>query len=196
MASEAKDTTAGDSIDLRVRRRLRDLRAERGLTLAQIAERANLDVSTLSRLESGKRRLTLDHLPGLAAALGVSIDELIGAPPAVDPRVRGEAVRLDGMTLWPLTREGHGAGLTAYKVHISARRRKPPETLGVHSGSDWLYVLSGRLRMVLGDHEHVIEPGEAAEFSTWTPHWFGAVDGPVELILLVGPDGERVHTHR
>ena len=78
-----------DSIDQRVRRRLRDLRAERGLTLAQVAERANLDVSTLSRLESGKRRLTLEHLPGLAAALGVSIDELIGAPPSVDPRVRG-----------------------------------------------------------------------------------------------------------
>jgi transcriptional regulator with XRE-family HTH domain len=198
MASEAKDAEPkeGDSIDLRVRRRLRDLRAERGLTLAQVAERANLDVSTLSRLESGKRRLTLDHLPGLAAALGVSIDELIGAQPVIDPRVRGEAVRLDGMTLWPLTREGHGAGLTAYKVHISARRRTPPAELGVHAGSDWLYVLSGRLRMVLGDHEHVIESGEAAEFSTWTPHWFGAVDGPVELILLVGPDGERVHTHR
>jgi transcriptional regulator with XRE-family HTH domain len=197
MASEAKtDGQASDSIDLRVRRRLREMRAERGLTLAQVAERANLDVSTLSRLESGKRRLTLDHLPGLAAALGVTIDELIGAPPAVDPRVRGEAVRLDGMTLWPLTREGHGAGLTAYKVHISARRNKPPAERGVHAGSDWLYVLSGRLRMVLGDHEHVIEPGEAAEFSTWTPHWFGAVDGPVELILLVGPDGERVHTHR
>jgi hypothetical protein len=68
----------------------------------------------------------------------VSIDELIGAPPSFDPRVRGEAVRHEGMTLWPLTREGHGAGLTAYKVQISARRRKPPAELGVHAGSDWL----------------------------------------------------------
>jgi uncharacterized cupin superfamily protein len=88
------------------------------------------------------------------------------------------------------------AGLTAYKVHISARRRKPPAELGVHAGSDWIYVLSGRARLVLGDHEHVLEPGEAAEFSTWTPHWFGAVDGPVEVILIVGPDGERVHLHQ
>jgi len=182
-----------DSIDLRVRRRLRELRGERGLTLAQVAERANLDVSTLSRLEAGKRRLTLEHLPGLAGALGVSIDELIGAPPAFDPRVKGKARRLEGMTLWPLTREVHGAGLLAYKVHISARRKKPGGELGVHAGSDWLYVLSGRLRMLLGEEEHVLEPGEAAEFSTWTPHWFGAVDGPVELILIVGPDGERVH---
>lgn len=190
---EHKDET--DSIDLRVRRRLRGLRSERGLTLAQVAERAGLDVSTLSRLESGKRRLTLDHLPSLAAALGVSIDELIGAPPSFDPRVRGEARRLDGITLWPLTREGHGAGLIAYKVHISARRRKPPGELKVHAGSDWVYVLSGRLRLLLGEDEHILEPGEAAEFSTWTPHWFGAVDDPVEVILIVGPDGERMHLH-
>jgi transcriptional regulator with XRE-family HTH domain len=183
------------SIDLRVRRRLRDLRTERGLTLAQVAERANLDVSTLSRLESGKRRLTLEHLPGLAAALGVSIDELIGAPPRFDPRVRGEAKRMDGMTLWPLTREGHGAGLTAYKVHIGAKRRDPPADLPVHAGSDWLYVLLGKLRLLLGEAEHILEPGEAAEFSTWTPHWFGAVDGPVELIGIFGPDGERLHLH-
>jgi transcriptional regulator with XRE-family HTH domain len=183
------------SIDLRVRRRLRDLRSERGLTLAQVAERANLDVSTLSRLESGKRRLTLEHLPGLAAALGVSIDELIGAPPQFDPRVRGKAKRMEGMTLWPLTREGSSASLHAYKIHIGARRRKPPAELPVHAGSDWLYVLSGKLRLILGDHEHVLEPGEAAEFSTWTPHWFGAVDGPVELISIFGPDGERIHTH-
>src|ERR1700753_1262586 len=106
MASEGDD-----SIDLRVRRRLRDLRSERGVTRAQVAERANLDVSTLSRLESGKRRLTLEHLPGLAGARGVSIDELIGAPPSFDPRVRGKARRIEGMTLWPLTREVHGAGL-------------------------------------------------------------------------------------
>ena len=192
-ADEAHPTET-DSIDQRVRRRLRDLRGERGLTLAQVAERANLDVSTLSRLESGKRRLTLEHLPGLAAALGVSIDELIGAPPSFDPRVRGAPRRLDGITLWPLTREVHG-GLLAYKVHISARRRKPPAEMKVHAGSDWLYVLSGRLRLLLGEDEHILEPGEAAEFSTWTPHWFGAVGGPVEVILIVGPDGERMHLH-
>jgi transcriptional regulator with XRE-family HTH domain len=184
-----------EPIDRRVRRRLRDLRAERGLTLAQVAERANLDVSTLSRLESGKRRLTLEHLPGLATALGVSIDEMIGAPPPFDPRVRGEPKRLDGVTMWPLSREGHGAGLTAYKVHIGARPRKRPAELPVHAGSDWLYVLSGRIRLVLGEDEHLLEPGEAAEFSTWTPHWFGSVDGPAELILIVGPDGERIHLH-
>jgi transcriptional regulator with XRE-family HTH domain len=149
-------------------------------------------VSTLSRLEAGKRRLALDHLPALAAALGVSADDLLGAGPPQDPRVRSEPRRLDGMTLWPLTHRGPAG---AFKVAIGAGRTQPPDELPVHEGYDWLYVLSGRLRLVLGDHDHVIEPGEAVEFTTWTPHWFGAVDGPVELILIVGPQGERAHLH-
>jgi transcriptional regulator with XRE-family HTH domain len=182
-------------IDLRVRQRLRELRAERGLTLADVAERAGLDVSTLSRLEAGKRRLALDHIPALAAALGVSTDEILGSRSRQDPRVRVRARRIDGMTLWPLTQRGSPGGLHAYRVTISARRRTPPDLLPVHEGHDWLYVLDGRLRLLLDDVEHIIEPGEAAEFTTWTPHWFGAIDGPVQLIMIVGPEGQRVHLH-
>jgi len=99
------------------------------------------------------------------------------------------------MTMWPLTHRGPAAGLHAYKIHISARQRRPPDELPVHEGHDWLYVLDGRLRLLLGDESFVIEPGEAVEFTTWTPHWFGAVDGPVELIMIVGPQGERLHLH-
>jgi transcriptional regulator with XRE-family HTH domain len=183
-----------ETIDTRARRRLRELRTERGLTLQEVAEVANLDVSTLSRLESGKRRLALDHVPALAAALGVSADDLLSSRPEADPRVRlGSRKTGDGLTLWPLTRHAHAGGLQAYKVQISARRRKPPAEPRVHEGHDWLYVLNGRLRLILGDQDLVIEPGEAAEFSTWTPHWFGAMDGPVEMILIVCPQGERVH---
>lgn len=40
-----------------------------------------------------------------------------------------------------------------------------------------------------------IDPGQAVEFSTWTPHWFGVVDGPVEAIVMFGPHGERLHLH-
>ena len=176
---------------------MRELRSERGLTLQQVADGANIDVSTLSRLESGKRRLALDHIPALAAALGVSADELLGAPPRQDPRVRGAARRIRGLTLWPLTHRGAAAGLQAYKVHISAKRRTPPgvASLPVHEGHDWMYVLDGRLRLILGEDDLVIEPGEAVEFSTWTPHWFGAVDGPVELIAILGPHGERLHLY-
>ncbi len=183
-----------ETVDSRARRRLHERRTELGLTLQQVAERANMDVSTLSRLESGKRRLALDHIPALAAALGVTTDELLSSAEADDPRVRGEARKVEGLTLWPLTRRG-GAGLQAFKVTVSARRRRPPERLPVHEGHDWLYVLSGRLRLILGEQDLVIEPGEAAEFHTTRPHWFGAVDGPVELILMVGPHGERTHLH-
>lgn len=181
-----------EPVDARVRRRLRELRTEQGLTLAQVAERASIDLSTLSRLEAGKRRLALDHLPRLAAALGVSADDLLGSGPPQDPRVRAEPVRRDGITLWPLTRRSAG-GLHVYRAVISAKRNRPPAELRVHGGYDWLFVLDGRLRLVLGDHDHVIEPGEAVEFTTWTPHWFGAVDGPVELILIVSHEGEQAH---
>jgi transcriptional regulator with XRE-family HTH domain len=184
---------AEEPVDARVRRRLRELRTEQGLTLQQVAERASLDVSTLSRLEAGRRRLALDHIPALAAALGVSADQLLGAAPRQDPRVRGRARRFEGMTMWPLTRRGPAAGPHAYKIVVSARRAKPPAERPVHEGHEWLYVLSGKLRLVLGDDDFTIEPGEAVEFSTWTPHWFGAVDGPVELIGIFGPHGEQVH---
>lgn len=182
-----------EPIDTRVRRRLRELRAERGLTLAQVAERANIDMSTLSRLESGKRRLALDHVPALAGALGVSSDDLLGAAPVPDPRVKGRVRRLKDMSMLPLTRHAPAGGMQAYKIVIARTKTTPPDELPSHEGHEWLYVLTGTLRLVLGDREFLLAPGEAAEFSTWTPHWFGAVDGPVELIAIFGPQGQRVH---
>ena len=184
-----------EPVDARVRRRLRELRTERGLTLQQVAERASIDISTLSRLEAGKRRLALDHIPALAGALGVSADDLLATSRRQDPRVRGPARRHDELTMWPLTRRGPAGGLQAHKILISAKRRTPPAELAVHEGHEWLYVLDGRLRLLLGEDEFEIEPGEAAEFTTWTPHWFGAIDGPVELIAIFGPHGERLHLH-
>jgi len=196
-ANEVKDRTgeSSETVDARVRRRLRELRTERGLTLAQVAERANLDISTLSRLESGKRRLALDHLPGLAVALGVTADELLGTAPPADPRVRGEPIVNDGLTMWPLTNRAPAGGPQAYRMVVSATRDQPPTELPVHEGYDWMYVVDGRMRLLLGDDDLIIEQGEAVEFSTWTPHWFGAVDGPVEIIALLGPQGEKVHLH-
>ena len=180
-------------LDRRVRDRLRELRTERGLTLQQVADAAALDTSTLSRLEAGKRRLAIDHLPGLAAALGVSVDELLGPSTRPDPRVRSEPSTVDGMTMWPLTHRGPAGGLHAYRILVSAERSRPPDPLSVHEGHDWIYVLSGQLRLCLGGDDMAIEAGEAVEFSTLTPHWFGAFNAPVELILIVGPQGERVH---
>lgn len=186
-------TTPDTTLDQRLRTRLRQLRTERGLTLQQVADAAGLDVSTLSRLESGKRRLAIDHLPGLAAAVGVTVDDLLAPAVAPDPRVRNRPHVHDGITVWPLTHRGPAGGLHAYKFLVSPERDAPPDVLPVHEGHDWMYVLSGRLRLLLGDEELVIDAGEAVEFSTLTPHWFGALAEPVELIAIFSPQGERVH---
>ncbi len=185
-----------ETIDERVRRRLRELRHEQGLTLQEVSDRANIDISMLSRLESGKRRLALDHIPGLAAALGVTADDLLGGAPASDPRVRGEPITRDGLTMWPLTNRASG-GLRTFKIRITSKRRRPPprSELRVHDGHDWMYVLDGRMRLILGEQDLIVEPGEAVEFSTLAPHWFGAIDGPVELIAVFGAHGERTHLH-
>jgi len=184
-----------EALDVRVRRRLRELRTQQGLTLQQVAQRTSIDLSTLSRLEGGRRRLALDHIPALAAALGVSTDELLRSSPPQDPRVRSRPRTYTGLTMWPLTRHGPAGGLHAYKIRVSPKRLTPPDELPVHEGHDWFYVLSGRLRLLLGEDDLTIEPGEAVEFTTWTPHWFGAIDGPVELIAILGPQGERLHLH-
>jgi DNA-binding XRE family transcriptional regulator len=184
-----------DDVDLRVRQRLRQLRTKHGLTLEDVASRSNIDVSTLSRLESGKRRLALDHLPRLAAALSVTTDELLQSPEVEDPRVKGSSHTWHNVTYWPLTRQGPAGGLHAFKIRVSARRRNPPGELPVHDGHDWMYVLSGQMRLLLGERDFTIKCGEAVEFSTWTPHWFGAVGGPVEAIAIFGPHGERLHLH-
>jgi transcriptional regulator with XRE-family HTH domain len=189
------EAKAEDSVDHRVRRRLRELRMQRGLTLEEVAGRSSIDVSTLSRLESGKRRLALDHLPRLAAALSVSTDDLLKAPEADDPRVKGGSHTRHHVTYWPLTRQGPSGGLHTYKIRVSARRRTPPAELPVHEGHEWMYILSGRLRLILGNRDFTIKTGEAVEFSTWTPHWFGVVDEAVEAIALFGPHGERFHLH-
>src|ERR1700751_3695346 len=119
------NSTNGD-FDARIRQRLRELRMQHGLTLEDVAARANIDTSTLSRLESGKRRLALDHLPRLAAALSVSTDDLLRTPEAQDPRVKGGPHTHNLVTFWPLTRQGPAGGLHAFKIRVSARRRTPP----------------------------------------------------------------------
>jgi transcriptional regulator with XRE-family HTH domain len=179
----------------RVRRRIRELRLELGLTLETVAARAAIDLSTLSRLESGKRRLALDHLPTPAQALGVSVDDLLSPPRREDPRVRRRPRTFDGLTMWPLTRHGPAAGLHAFKIRISPERCVAPSELPVHEGHDWMYVLTGRMRLLLGEDDLTIGAGEAVEFSTGTPHWFGAIDGAVELVAIFGPHGERLHLH-
>ncbi|MER5971156.1 XRE family transcriptional regulator [Streptomyces sp. NPDC002055] len=179
-----------DEVLANVGPRLRRIRKERGATLTALSAVTGISVSTLSRLESGGRRPSLELLLPIARAHQVPLDRLVGAPPVGDPRVRSEPVERGGRTMLPLTRRP--GGLQAYKVVVPARNEEPdPRT---HEGYEWLYVLSGRLRLVLADHDLVLGPGEAAEFDTRLPHWFGpAGEEPVEFLSLFGPQGERMH---
>jgi len=172
--------------------RLRALRQRRDTTLAALSRLTGISVSTLSRLESGDRRPTLELLLPLAKAHGVTLDELAGAPPTGDPRVHLRPVTRHGMTMLPLTRRP--GGIQAYKLIIPAGSRRTEPDPKVHEGYEWLYVLNGRLRLVLGDQDLVLTPGEAAEFDTRVPHWFGSAGGePVEFLSLFGRQGERAH---
>lgn len=172
--------------------RLRALRQQRETTLADLSAQTGISVSTLSRLESGSRRPTLELLLPLARAHGVTLDELVDAPPTGDPRIHLRPVQAHGMTMLPLTRRP--GGIQAYKIVIPGGRGTPEPTPQTHEGYEWVYVLNGRLRLVLGEHDLVLEPCEAAEFDTRVPHWFGRTDErSVEFLSLFGRQGERAH---
>ncbi|MGL5909242.1 MAG: helix-turn-helix domain-containing protein, partial [Phycicoccus sp.] len=162
--------------------RLRDLRTHRGLTLAQVSGVTGISQSTLSRLESGERKASVEHLVPLAATYRVTLDELVDAPPTGDPRVHLRPVEKRGATVIPLT--NRPGGLRAFKQILHPRQRSEPEPRS-HEGYDWVYVLDGRLRLVLGEHDLVLGPGEVAEFDTRVPHWFGCADDRAAEILCV-----------
>lgn len=171
--------------------RLRALRQQRDVTLRDLAEETGISVSTLSRLESGQRRPTLEQLLPLARAHRVSLDELVDAPATGDPRVEMRPVRRHGRTYLPLTRRP--GGLQAYKIVFPVEADRAV-TLATHDGYEWMYVLSGRLRLVLGDRELDLAAGEVVEFDTRVPHWVGNPGPhPAEVLALYGPQGERMH---
>ncbi len=173
--------------------RLRALRRQRGDTLTQLSAATGISVSTLSRLESGDRRPTLELLLPLARAHQVPLDELVDAPPTGDPRVHlRPRTAHHGTTVVPLTRRP--GGIQAFKMVYPPRTPPGEPQLKVHEGYDWLYVLAGRMRVLLGEHDVVLSPGEVAEFDTRTPHWLGnPFDEPAEVLGLFGPQGERLH---
>ncbi|BBH71406.1 hypothetical protein ACTI_80910 [Actinoplanes sp. OR16] len=171
--------------------RLRELRQQRDLTLTHLAEVTGISVSTLSRLESGTRKPTLELLLPLAKAYQVSLDDLVDAPESGDPRVRARPIVRGGRTYIPLSRKP--GGLQAFKTIIPAGEPEQCEQK-THEGYEWLYVLSGRVRLLLGEHDLTLEPGEAVEFDTRLPHLVlngGTI--PAEMINIFGPQGERVH---
>lgn len=182
-----------DTVLTAVGPRLKALRQTRSTTLAQLSETTGISLSTLSRLESGQRKPTLELLLPLAKAHGVQLDELVGAPATGDPRVHLPSFQRHGMTFIPLTR--HLGGLYAYKQIVPGGKVKTgPLEQRTHEGYEWMYILAGRLRLALGQHDIVLEAGEVAEFDTRTPHgWVNASTEPLEFLSLYGDQGERMH---
>jgi transcriptional regulator with XRE-family HTH domain len=174
-----------------VRARLRSLRNTLGLSLDALAARANLSPSTLSRIETGKRAISLDVLVPLASALQVDLDALLAMPGDDDVVIHPVPSRAGGRTTWMLSRPT--SSTIAVKLRLEPTTRNA--ALQVHPGHDWFFVVEGRVRLLLDDREILVETGDAAEFATMTPHALAAVDGPAELIMIFDRDGERAHVH-
>jgi transcriptional regulator with XRE-family HTH domain len=175
-----------------VRTRLRSLRTTLGLSLDELAARTNLSPSTISRVETGKRAISLDVLLPLAGALQVPLDALLDVRSDDDVVIRPAPSRSGGRTTWMLSRPT--GNRVAVKMRLEPTRRAPRQR--VHPGHDWFFVLEGRVRLSLGERNVFVETGEAAEFATMTPHSFSAVDGPAELVMIFDRDGHRAHVHR
>jgi len=172
--------------------RLRELRLRRGYTLTELAAETGISTSTLSRLESGLRRPTLELLIRIAAAYRANLDDLVGAPQIADPRVHPKPFYRNGKAIIPLTRQN--PDLHAFKMVLPGHPPDQPVEQRAHDGYDWIYVLSGRVRLALGDDEIILEAGEAAEFDTRVPHGHvSASTEPAEILNLLSVQGERVH---
>ena len=174
-----------------VRTRLRSLRTTLGLSLDELAARTNLSPSTISRVETGKRTISLDVLLPLATALQVDLDALLDVRSDDDVVIRPVPNCSGERTTWMLSRPT--ASTVAVKVRIEPTR----DTAGqrVHPGRDWFFVISGQVRLSLGEREITVQAGESAEFATMTPHALAAVDGPAELIMIFDRDGQWAHVH-
>jgi transcriptional regulator with XRE-family HTH domain len=178
-------------LDNLIRARIRGLRLARGWSLDALARRCQLSTSTLSRIETGHRRISLGQLVPIAHALDTSIDQLVASLEDDDVVVKPRRDRRHGVTSWMLTRDDEPHGIAVAKMRITSRRRT--HDLGVHPGREWFTVLCGTARLQLGDREVLVETGQSAQFSTMLPHAITAHDGPVEIIVILDRDGRRAH---
>ena len=183
--------TQEEPLDAVIRARIRGLRVARGWSLDALAGRCHMSASTLSRIETGHRRISIDQLVPIARALGSSLDQLVEPVDDDDVVIRPRHDRGHGAVSWTLTREDEPHGLAVAKMRISARR--PTHELGVHPGHEWFTVLSGTARLQLGERVILVEAGQAAQFSTMAPHAITAAEGPVEILVIFDRDGRRAH---
>lgn len=183
---------AAADIEALARSRLRSMRTTLGYSLDELAERTNLSPSTISRVETGKRTLSLDVLVPLANALQMSLDALFEVPSDDDVVIRPVPHRDGVRTTWPLSRTD--GRTVAVKMRLEPSDAPPDQRM--HPGHDWLLVLEGRVRLWLGERRIDVAAGEAAEFATMVPHALTALDGPAELLMVFDRDGQRAHVHQ
>ncbi|MCW2584193.1 MAG: family transcriptional regulator [Klenkia sp.] len=188
-------THDGD-VDSLVRQRIRGLRVARGWSLEDLGSRCHQSASTLSRIETGARRISLDQLSGIARALDTTLDQLVASDSDDDVVIRPQHDEEQGVTSWQLHGDRGPQGMTVAKLRLT----RPAPTRGagelpVHPGRDWFTVLSGTIVLILGERTIRVQAGEAASFSTMTPHAFGAEDGPAEILAIFDHGGERTHLH-
>ena len=181
-------------LDSLVRKRIRGLRVAKGWSLDDLAARCYLSPSTLSRIETGHRRIALDQLTPIARALGTTLDQLVETDDDDDVVIRPQRDVVRGVTTWILTRGTGPHGISVAKMRVTKPEpRCGLDELRVHPGRDWFTVLSGTVVLLLGERTIVVEAGQAAEFSTMIPHAFGAHDGPAEILCIFDHDGQRTH---
>ncbi|MFG2304033.1 helix-turn-helix domain-containing protein [Actinacidiphila glaucinigra] len=178
-----------DDLDNLVRKRIRALRVAQGWSLEELATRANVSQSTLSRIENGQRRLALDQLVTLARALDTSLDQLVEN--ASDDVVSNPAIdRARGQMRWPIKAE---PGMTVVRQRMTNPPPDQPARMRAHPGREWLVVLSGTAVLLLGNRRLRIETNQAAEFPTMLPHAIGAEGGPCEILGIFDRDARRGH---
>ncbi|MFI5966480.1 helix-turn-helix domain-containing protein [Streptomyces asoensis] len=173
--------------------RLRGVRERRGVTLAAVSGATGISPSTLSRIETGRRKPTLEVVLHLAKEYGVTLDELAGTAPAAESRGAAPHGFGDDKAVLPLTR--YVGGLHAHKHVLPAVAEASGRPRQVsHEGYEWLCVLYGRLWIALGDQDLVLTAGDVVEFDTRIPHGVANAGstGPVEYLIMFGPQGERL----
>ena len=193
-----QDEAAQDpDLDALVRQRIRGLRQARGWSLDDLAQRCHVSPSNLSRIETGSRRIALDQLTVIARALGTTLDQLVETARDDDVVIRPLRDVVRGRTTWMLTppeRAPHGVSVA--KIRMSKSEPPDRDKLRVHPGRDWFTVLSGTIRLRLGERVILVPTGHAAEFSTMTPHAINAHDGPAEVLCIFDHDGNQAHLSR
>ncbi|WP_405016025.1 XRE family transcriptional regulator [Kitasatospora sp. NBC_00070] len=182
-------TQDGGDLDGLVRQRIRALRVAQGWSLEELAGRAKVSQSTLSRIENGQRRLALDQLVTLARALDTSLDQLVET--ATDDVITSPVIdAAHAQMRWPVRSD---PGMTVIRQRMTSPPPEGPARMRAHPGREWLVVLSGTAILLLGDRRIRVETNQAAEFPTMLPHAIGAEGGPCEILGIFDRDARRSH---